>query len=359
MTLWDLSRIRYTIRKLTGKYDITQLPDSSVGENDISNPPGIDDYVNDWYLYDCPEELRLLKLKQFFTFTTLPNVGTYNVPQIYYELDPPIYVDNYQFNYYQSPEQFYRIWPELNFVQQQVATGSASIGAGPYTFTLQQTPIQQGTVVIGIQNNIDGNPSPQMETFTDVDTPGLLDQPLQMKFTNPGTLTGNLGGTGTVDYLTGAVSITYANPLPVGAIVNVHYHPYVASRPRDIMFYQQQLFIRPIPNDVYPVKMLCYIQPTVAMSSLSNAPTKSEFDGTLTDVTLFNEWWQLVTYGASLKILKEDGDHEEVARLEPYFEKQKLLAQRRTIRQLSTQRIQTPYAESSNSGPSWPLWPMY
>ena len=27
MTVWDLSRLIYTVRKITGKYDISQLPD--------------------------------------------------------------------------------------------------------------------------------------------------------------------------------------------------------------------------------------------------------------------------------------------------------------------------------------------
>jgi hypothetical protein len=362
MTVWNLSRLRYTIRKITGRFDTTQLPDSSSGNVSVNNPPGIDDYIND-FLYDLPEHLRSLKLKQFYTFTTIPNVGTYNLPPNYYNVEPPIYIDNYQFAWYQSPDIFYRIWPELNFVDRQIATANGT--AGPYTFTLTQTPIQQGNVVIGISPNLDGNPSPQFETFTDVDTPALLDQPTLLKFTNPGTLTGNLGGTGTVDYLTGVVTITYANPVASGSIISAHYHPYVASRPRDIMFYQQQLFLRPIPNDVYAVKLQAYIQPTVAISSLTqnttpgiNSTTKTEFDGTLTDVLLFNEWWQMVAYGSSIKIFIEDGDHDEVERNIPYFEQAKLLAQRRCLKQLSNQRIQTPYAENV-SGPAWPIFPIY
>lgn len=364
MTVWDLSRIRYTVRKLTGKFDTNQLPDSSpgAGQVSVSNPPGIDDYINDFYLYDFPEHLRTLKLKDYFTFTTLPNVGTYNVPQNIYQLEPPIYIDNYQFAWYESPDMFYRIWPEFNFIDHAIATTDGT--STNYTFTLTQTTVQQGSVVIGIQPN-QGNPSPQLETFTDQDYPALLDQPTQIEFTNPGTLTGNLGGTGTIDYLTGAVSITYATAPPAGLNINAHYHPYQASRPRDILFYQQQLFLRPIPNDTYLVKIVSYIQPTVALSSLSNAATQSQFTGDnisgsaqMSTVPLFNEWWQVLTYGAALKILAEEGDHEEYARLKLYFEEQKLLAQRRALKELANQRIQTPYAENVG-GPAWPIFPMY
>jgi len=358
MTVWDLSRLRYSIRKITGKYDVTQLPDSSTGENSISNPAGIDDYINDFYLYDFPEHLRTLKLKDYFTFTTLPNVGTYNIPQNIYQLEAPIYIDNYEFSFYDGePNVFYGIWPEFNFINQNLFIPNGTDTT--FTFTLTQTPVQQGTVVIGLQPNLDGNPSPQFETFTDQDTPGLLDQPLNMKFTNPGTLTGNLGGTGTVDYLTGVCSITYVNAPPNGANSSCHYHPYVASRPRDIMFFQQQLFLRPIPNDTYSVKLLGYFQPTVAMSSATNAGTKSQFDGTLTDVPLFNEWWQLIAYGASIKIFIEDGEHEEAAKYKQYFEEQKLLAQRKCLKQLGGKRIRTAYSQGQAGAPQFPVFPIY
>lgn len=359
-TCWDLSRMIYTVRKLTGKFDTTQLPDQGPGPGLVSveNPPGVVDYINDFYLYDMPEHMRLLRLEQYFNFTTLPNVGTYNLPQNIVQVFPPIYVDNYQFSFYESPEQYYQLWPQLSYINDAVAQGNNTVG--PYTFTVTATPVQQGTVVIGVNPNLDGNPSPQLETFTDQDTPGLLDQPLQMRFTNPGILTGNLGGTGTIDYLTGAVTITFANALPIGTNVNAHYHPYVAARPRDILFYQNQLFLRPIPDDAYAVRLLSYIQPVAALSALSNAATASQFDiNTLTMVPLFNEWWQVLTYGAALKILIEEGDHQEIERLKLYFEEAKVLAQRRTLKELGSQRIPTVYSATSQNNTSWPIYPTY
>lgn len=349
MTVWDLSRLRYTVRKITGQFDTTQLPDSSSGQVSVSNPPGVDDYINDFYLYDFPEALRTLKLKDYYQFTTIPNVGTYDVPQNIMQLEPPIYIDGYQFAWYQAPEMFYRIWPELNFIQEGIAVGNGT--RGPYTFTLSSTPIQQGTVVIGNSPNLDGLPSPTYETWTDSDTPGA--------FTNPVFLTSSLAGTtgvAAIDYLTGFCTVTYDQPLPVGVNINAHYHPYVASRSRDILFYQQQLFLRPIPNDTYSVKIVCYVQPTVAIANSS--ATKVMFDGVLTDMTLFTEWWQCVAYGAALKILIQEGDHEEYARNKAYFEEAKLLAQRRCLKQLANQRIQTMYS-ANVSAPAFPVFPLY
>jgi len=381
------------VRKITGRFDVDQLPDTSPGAGQVSvtNPPGIDDYINDFYLFDFPEHLRSLKLRDFYTFTTLPNIGTYNVPPGIVDLMPPIYVDNYQFSWYQDPEQFYRIWPELNFIDHSLAQGTGSKFI--FTITLSQTPIQQGTVVIGINPNPTTTPAPQIETFVDSDTPLLLDQPLQETFVNAGILISNLyvgalppaspgvtPGTGTINYLTGACTLSYINAPPNGSNINAHYHPYVAARPRDIMFYQQQLFLRPIPDDVYSVKLMAYMQPTVAINNLTNSGTfwpppatlqqtpgiPSQFAGdsvsgsaSMSTLPQFQEWWQVIAYGAALKIFVEEGDHEEFQRHKMYFEEQKLLAQRKALKQLANQRIQTQYAQNQGGTPSWPIFPLY
>jgi hypothetical protein len=385
MSRWDLSRLRYTIRKITGRYDTVQLPDSSFGENNMSNPAGIDDYINDFYLYDFPEHLRTLRLKQFYTFATVPNYGTYGVPQNVYSLEGPIYIDNYQFNWYQSPQQFYNVWPEQNFIDQNLFTpnGNDSI----FTFKLTQTPIQQGSVVIGVLPDQNAPSQPIMETFRDRDQPVPLDLPQFSNFPTPGILTstqylgqyppinpGITPGTGKIDYLTGQVTLSYIIPPAAGLKTSCHYHPYVPSRSRDIMFYQQQLFLRPIPNDTYLVKLMAYMMPTTVISAATIAPQNPSIDqqgniqgytngsptSTSTNLPDFNEWWQLIAYGAALKIFIEDGDHEQYEQYKVYFEQQKLLAQRKELKQLANQRIPTIYATDQNQGgSSWPIFPQY
>lgn len=369
MTTWDLNRLRYTIRKITGRYDTVQLPDSSFGENNIANPSGIDDYINDFYLYDFPEHLRTLKLRQFYEFTTLPNCGTYSVPQNVFSLDPPLYFDAYQGGWYQQPELFYNIYPDLNYLNKNIFTTNGTPDF-TYQFVLPQRPITQGSVVIGLSNNVDGSPSPRLETFRDSDTPIPLDLPSQQFFVNPGTLTGNFGGTGTIDYLTGAVALTYAAGMtpPAGIPASAHYHRYTPSRPRDALFYQQQLILRPIPNDTYLVKVMSYLMPTTVISAATNATqipsidangniqgfTNSNPNSNATNLPEFNEWWQLIAYGAALKIFIEDGDHSEYERYKIYFEEQKLLAQRKALKQLADQRVPTQYSHNNQSNNNWP-----
>ncbi len=408
MTAWDLYRMRYEIRNITGLLDTTQIPDSSIPNVPISasNPPGIDDYINDFYLYDLDEEMRTLKLKDFYTFTTVPNCGTYAVPQFITQLEPPIYIDNYQFAWYQSPDMFYRIWPELNFIDRNLFTPDGVTSS--FTFQLTQgsnlsvpnvnlttNAIQQGTVVIGCVPNQDGpfpSASPILETFTDSDQPIPLDIPLNQYFVNPGLLLSNqytgpmpppapgtTPGTGIIDYLTGDITITYVTAPPSGINTSCHYHPYVPSRSRDILYFQDQLFLRPIPNDTYLVKLLAYFLPTTVMSAGTSAtvrpsenvdytttpPTVSiqgftGQNGSLaTDLTKYNEWWQLVVYGAALKIFIRLGDHEQYQANLIYFERAKLNAQRRCLKQLSNQRIPTAYSTDGSMTAQFPIFPYY
>ncbi len=386
VSTWDLNRLRYTIRKITGKYDMDQMPDTTVGEVSISNPSSIDDYINDYYLYDMPEDCRSLRLRNFFEFTTIPNCGTYGVPQNILEIYQPLYVDGYQFAFYQEPSIFYNIWPELDFIDQNRFTPDGNTTS--FTFTLTQTPIQQGTFVLGLTPNIDLQAAGALETFTDNDTLIPLDLPVKQYFRNPVPIRGNQGGTGTIDYLTGVVTVNYVTAPAAGTKPSCHYHPYVASRPRDVMFWQQSLFVRPIPNDTYKIKLMAYMLPTTVLnaSTTSNGvgarpstyvnplltatsgQDASSFalqgfsgqSGSLnTDLPQFNEFWQLIAYGAALKIFVEDGEHEEYARYEPYYQKARNFVQRKTLKQLANKRIETAYS-NTNTGPSaWPIYPYY
>jgi len=345
-TVWNLSRLRYEVRKITGKLDASQIPDSSNSLLPISasNPPGIDDYINDFYLYDFDEELRTLELKNFYVFQTIPNLGTYSLPPgLFFEAETPIYVDGYQIAWYQNPDIFFRIWPQLSFIQNQIATTDGT--STSYTFTLSSTPIQQGTLSIGttpVQNMA-------VESFSDPQPVDVFVNPENLLSTNAANV-----APGTIDYITGAVTINYETPPPAGLSINAHYYPYVASRPRDCLFFHQQFNFKPIPNDVYQIKVLAYQQPTTV---LAGGGSGTQFQNG-TDTAIFNEWWQVIAYGAALKIFVDDSDHEQYQANLVYFERAKLNAQRRALKQLSNQRIQTPYSENA-SGNSWTIFPFY
>jgi hypothetical protein len=89
-----LASIRLKVRRLTGRPSTQSITDTQ-----------IDDYVNTFYLYDVPEELKLASLLTNFEFVAEPNVDVYdlatlqvetssgvfeNAVDVFYNLEPPI-----------------------------------------------------------------------------------------------------------------------------------------------------------------------------------------------------------------------------------------------------------------------------
>ena len=70
---------------------------------------------------------------------------------------------------------------------------------------------------------------------------------------------------GSINYITGALNINARGihgSIPAGNPINVQYTPYVASRPQSVMFYQDQIYLYPIPDQAYTVSFEAYKYPT-------------------------------------------------------------------------------------------------
>lgn len=348
-----LQDIRDTIRKNTGNFDPTQLTDSQ-----------IDHKINDYYMWEMPEHLRVLKLKTFYIFRTVPNVGQYTVPEAYYQVSNPVYVGGYEVSWNQDPVQFYKIWPEYRFVQTNIKTGD---GGASYSFTLSQKPILQGSLTISANSTTQGTNTQVLRDLYSADTIPATNNIVDC--TTYGSTTFGLPS-GTINYLTGAVSVTFNQNIPTGTSINVEYYPYVSSRPRDVLLfttnidvidptfsatnyqtYQKQMIqLRAIPNDSYEVKMVAYLRPTQFLEGQQANQTPE-----------WSEWWQLLARGATVNILIEQGDHEEATIYRQYLEQSMIWAQRRLIKQLSSQRVPTIYMENNTGGnvAPFPVFPVY
>jgi len=301
-----LADIRRTVRNITGMQDVNQITDAR-----------LDDYIDDFYLYDFPERLKTTNLEEYYRFYTSPNVSSYALNEQYIVVKPPAFVAGYEVGWHQSPESFFSIWPDTRF-KETVATGDGGIA---YTFTLTNLPVLQNTVLI----------SDDTEYFTD---------------NGAGVLTGSGGGNGTVNYITGVVTVNFAIGVTAGESIYGQYYPYVASRPRDILFFDQTFELRPVPDISYEVRVLTLRRPT-QMAAAGASPE-------------FVEWCNLIAYGAALKIFIEKGDWDEYGNLYRIFMEQKNLAQRRALKQLSNQRVQTNYSDGSDCGRgSWTIYPFY
>lgn len=301
-----LARIQTTVRNITGRRSEDQL--TTV---DLNN------FINDFYVYDLPERMKTLQLEVMRKFVLTPNIDTYDSSVFgtdVYDIKTPVYVAGYQVSYHQSPESFYRLWPWLRFR----VTATTGNGGAVYAFTLPNVPVLRSSLLVSA-----GSLAAQDDGI--------------------GGFTGAVVA-GTVDYITGIVTITFNAIVPVGTPIFAQYWPYVASRPRDVMFFENKMVFRPVPDIPYEVQFVALRTPA---QMLAAGPE-------------LLEWWQVIAYGAALKIFVEQSDMEEYGRLYPVFQEQMMLAQRRALKQLATQRVQTPYSETATmQGVAWPIAPLY
>jgi len=142
----NLATIRTKIRRLTRTPSTSQLSDSE-----------IDQYINTFISFDFPQHLRLKTLKTTLTWYTKPNIDTYttnttdpddplyNFKNKYISVEEPMYIGGYRAFYTQSREQFFNIYPSINYIQ-QIALGN-SAGTRLFTGTLNAHPIIRSNVI--------------------------------------------------------------------------------------------------------------------------------------------------------------------------------------------------------------------
>lgn len=339
-----LSDIRLKVRRVTARPSSTQISDSD-----------IDKYINTFYVYDMPEHLKMESLRYNYEFTTTANIPVYDLPTgTYLTAMPPVFIGGYQSYMTQSRENFFRINPAINFLQQSIATGNGT--AGTYNGTLSQTPIVPGfkpnppgaytawsgatdipasslnwNVIISALGTADATSGIQPSITLVDDGQGHLFAPTDTSI-NP------TNSRGTINYITGAVTITnFPSAIPTGNAINAQYIPYVASRPQSVVFFQDQFILYPIPDQAYTVSFEVYKYPTAFLST----------DTLGTSSPQLAEWWQMLAMGASLKIFEDNGDIENYAKFRPIFDEYMTLSLRRTIVQQTAERTPTIYTEQS------------
>lgn len=316
-----LNDIRKKVRRLTGRPSVQQITDAQ-----------LDEYINTFYLYDMPETLRLFSQETVFEFMTEANVSEYdlatmqiwtgavneNARDLYINIKPPGYVAGYQTFWSQDREQFFRTYPMLAQIDMSV-TGDGS--AGPYTVTFPNTPIEQYQVTAGA---IDINDSAN----------NAIDVPTNRTDGTWKLINTNTVVTGTINYITGAVTVTFPNAIPSGNEVTFTAVPYNAARPLAILYYDDVITLRPIPDASYLVQMNAYRRPTILIAS-------GEFPE-------LKQWWQYLAFGAAKKIFEDSMNPEGVAAILEPFKEQERLVLRRTIVQQTTQRSATIYSGQAN-----------
>lgn len=342
------------VRRITKSPNQNQITDSQIIQ-----------YINTYYIYDFPEELRLKNTFTNWVFTTQPNQETYAFPtDLYTSIEPPLYINGYQSFFTQSQDSFYLLYPRLGL------TGTFAYGngtVGPYTFTLSNAPVLQNNVVIGVIDNAGNN-----VYASDVPSPSYAFLPPSPLPTISGALIGPgvavnpsypALSTSFINYVTGQVTITFNNPIPNGNPITTQTVPYNPSRPVAALFYQDTLFLRPIPDGFYQVSIAAYQVPFTLLTATSDANIGISGQeaigpgfnnsGNASDATLLpqiRQWWQLIALGAAMKIFEDKGDLENMQRFFPSYDGQRRLALRRTLVEMANERTATIYTEQTQYG---------
>ncbi len=361
-----LQAIRTKVRRLTRTLSESQLSTTE-----------IDNYINTFVVYDFPEHLRTFNLRQPFSFwcnpyqdeyptdeasfgdpltnPTILNNPLYNFQNKYITVHPPVYIAGFNSFYTQSREQFFGIYPFVNSIASigPVGNGVQTQFTGvinsqqaliPPSLQQQQVSLLQKHVLFSsVDNNNNGLSMidvPVIDTLTgNPTTQGNLYMPGFTPAAPPTVVTPN----NTINYFTGAFTVTFQFPPGVGVAINSQTVPTAVTRPQSMLYYNNVFTLRPVPDQPYQINFEVYKRPTALLAS-------DQTPG-------LEEWWQYIAYGASKKIFEDRMDLESVALILPEYRKQENLCNRRTIVQLTNQRSATIYTDQlGNNGGQWGWW---
>lgn len=343
MSIGTLSDIILKIRKLTGSGTSNQLTDSE-----------IIDYINSFYLYDFPAAFRSLKLKDKYTFNTIRGIDTYAFDSEHYTtIEMPCYVAKREVKLFTDPWSFYGVNYNWQF-QENMTQGDGTVG--PFTATLQNTPIIRSTSnnpMVQTKTQPTGNylNNPSVATFQQA-IPSRVQNILFTANSSLGSTqnatddgAGNIIGdaTGTIDYNSGSVSITFNSIVPSGENINVQYNPMnppSMAIPISIMFFQNQFTLRPVPDKGYTVELTAYRQPSQALLG-STDPDQPNLSGTAE----LNEWWECIAFGAAKKVYEDRLDPDGVALMDKGLFERYAIAEARTYAQLGKSRVPTLFSD--------------
>ncbi len=304
-----LENIRIKIRRLTASPSPAQITDVQINS-----------YINTFYLDDLPQHLKLLDLKSTYTFYSEPNIDLYDVnfnPSFtddtvaaYYSLTPLVYISGSVASYSQSKAEFNRSYPFVN--SEDTLSGDGTVG--PYAITVTNSPVLRNMVTISATDSAGNN----LVAYDD----------------GSGALSGD--ATGVINYVTGAITaLTFTGLILATETITVQTAPYVANKPNSVLFSNNKIKLRPVPDKTYRIDIDAMIYPTVLLDDVDNPNP--------------HFLWQLLAIGASKKILEDRGDIESVSSLMPLFNEQMTLCQRRTIQQQTNSRTATIYSNSNQT----------
>jgi hypothetical protein len=270
-----LSEIRALSRNLSNQNSTDIISDSDYNVK-----------INNWYQNKLPVEVNH-GLERIWRVSTLPYVENYAVPQEYVQLKGTARIDGDPLDWYLEPARFFDDYQDAYVHNSSLEAGDGSTLSFGGTLSLNDRVIPE-TCSFG----------DDLETFQD---------------DGEGSFTGSLGGTGTIDYVTGVWALTFNTAPDDGDAISGSYGVYTSGVPQAVLYTNAdkddgggpEIVLRPIPSGVYSVQL-----------DYETRPAKLVND---TDVPVYLAWGDLIAYGTAIDVLESFGQLSEAGALKDSY----------------------------------------
>lgn len=284
MSTWTLSQIRTKVRQVTGRFTSSEMTNEE-----------LDQRINQYYTFTFPSEVKLDAKQVYYQFTTVANQAYYDQPLTEYtNFETPATCNNLSMLWYQDASYFFEANPlQYTFLTQWTGDGSTT----NFTTTVTGFPIFPGTTTV----------TDNVETFVDSN---------QNWTTEDVTVTGDKLGTLVLNYDAGTVNVTFNTAPTNGQNIYLNYVVFSPSRPENILMYNNQFQLWPVPDQAYIIKMSAWQIVTPLVNS--------------TDTPDLEEWGPCIAYGTARDIHADYGELEQYAQVTQLYKEQVAYVLKRT-----------------------------
>lgn len=300
---WTLAEIRQKVRQVSGRLSTNEMLTAQV-----------DDYINKYYVFTFPAEVKLDRKHTFYEFDTEANVHIYELPNdpdntvtpnvpAFTNFEPPGTIDGLSLLWYQEPAPFFE-----NNPQDQVSRNNSNTGDGStqnFSVAVTPTPILPGSTIV----------TDNTEKFNDFN---------EFFTTGDVSLVSDGAGNGTVNYETGVINVNFAVAPDVSQIIYFSYVPFRAGRPTAVLLYNNRFQFFTVPDTAYRFKVKAYSVVTPLLAA--------------TDKPDLEQWGPCIAYGAARQIHADFGEMDAYAEVTALYKEQLDYVLKRTNQNLLNTR---------------------